>query len=202
MATIVFVAIAYLVGSISFAVLTSRLFNLPDPRTYGSKNPGATNVLRSGKKTVAALTLLGDTAKGWLAVYLAQRFAPQYGLDGATIMAVALAVIAGHSFSVFLHFHGGKGVATTGGVLFAINLWLGLLTLATWLIIAFVTRISSLAALIAAASTPFYAAYIFGWDIRSLAVLVICVFLIWRHQSNIRNLIAGTEPTFEKNKSS
>ncbi|HMJ50063.1 MAG TPA: glycerol-3-phosphate 1-O-acyltransferase PlsY [Burkholderiales bacterium] len=201
MATIVFIAIAYLIGSISFAVLTSRLFNMPDPRTYGSKNPGATNVLRSGKKAVAALTLLGDAAKGWLAVYLAQQFAPQYGLGGEAIIAVAVAVIAGHSYSIFLRFHGGKGVATTGGVLFAINLLLGLSALATWLVVAFITRVSSLAALITAVLAPFYALYIFGWDSRSLAVLVICLFLIWRHQSNIRRLIAGTEEKLEKRES-
>jgi acyl phosphate:glycerol-3-phosphate acyltransferase len=198
MATIVFIVIAYLIGSISFAVVTSLVFRMPDPRTYGSKNPGATNVLRSGKKVVAALTLLGDAAKGWLAVYLAQRFAPQYGLDGVTITAVAMAVVLGHSYSVFLRFYGGKGVATTGGVLLALNLWLVVSALATWLIIAFITRISSIAALVAAGLTPFYAVYIFGWDMRSLTVLVICLFLIWRHQSNIRKLIAGTEPSFHK----
>ena len=198
MATIVFIIIAYLIGSVSFAVLLSRLYRLPDPRTYGSKNPGATNVLRTGKKTVAALTLLGDAAKGWFAVYLAQHFASKYSLGSATLAAVALAVFLGHSYSVFLRFHGGKGVATTGGVLFALNLWLGLSTLATWLVIALVSRISSLAALVAAVLAPLYAFYIFGWDSRSLGVLVLSLLLIWRHQSNIRNLIAGTEATFDK----
>jgi glycerol-3-phosphate acyltransferase PlsY len=198
MATIALIVIAYLLGSVPFAVLMSRWFRMPDPRTYGSKNPGATNVLRTGRKTVAALTLLGDAVKGWLAVYLAYHFAPKYGLGGATIGAVALAVFLGHLYSLFLGFRGGKGVATTGGVLLALNMWLGFSTLATWLIIAFLTRISSLAALVAAVVAPFFAVYIFGWDMRSLAVLVICLFLIWRHQSNIRRLIAGNEDTFEK----
>ncbi len=198
MATIVFIVIAYLIGSVSFAVLMSRLFHLPDPRTYGSKNPGATNVLRTGRKTVAALTLLGDATKGWLAVYLAQHFASRYGLGSVTIAAVALAVILGHSYSVFLRFRGGKGVATTCGVLLALNIWLALTTLATWLVIAIVSRISSLAALVAAVMAPIYAFYIFGWDTRSFAVLALSLLLIWRHQSNIRNLIAGTEDTFGK----
>lgn len=198
MATIVFIVIAYLIGSVSFAVLISRLFRLPDPRTYGSKNPGASNVLRTGRKAAAALTLLGDAAKGWLAVYLAQHFASRYGLGSATLAAVALAVFLGHSYSVFLRFQGGKGVATSLGVLLALNLWLGLSTLATWLVIAIISRISSLSALVAAVLVPLYAFYIFGWDSRSFAVLVISLLLIWRHQSNIRNLIAGTEATFEK----
>lgn len=198
MATIALIVIAYLLGSVSFAVLMSRLFRLPDPRTYGSKNPGASNVLRTGRKAAAALTLLGDAAKGWLAVYLAQHFASRYGLGSATLAAVALAVFLGHSYSVFLRFQGGKGVATSLGVLLALNLWLGFSTLATWLVIAIVWRISSLAALVAAVMVPLYAFYIFGWDSRSFAVLVLSLLLIWRHQSNIRNLIAGTEATFGK----
>lgn len=199
MATIVFIVVAYLIGSVPFAVLMSRLFRLPDPRTYGSKNPGATNVLRTGRKAVAALTLLGDVVKGWLAVQLAQHLAPQYGLGSATVAAVALAVFLGHLYSVFLRFHGGKGVATALGVLLALDPWLGLATLATWLIVAFIWRLSSLAALVAAGLVPFYALYIFGWNNNyTLAVLVLSLLLIWRHQSNIRNLIAGTEGTFEK----
>lgn len=198
MATIALIVIAYLLGSVSFAVLMSHLFRLPDPRTYGSKNPGASNVLRTGRKAAAALTLLGDAAKGWLAVYLAQHFASRYGLGSATLAAVALAVFLGHSYSVFLRFQGGKGVATSCGVLLALNLWLGLSTLATWLVIAIISRISSLAALVAAVLAPLYAFYIFGWDSRSFAVLVLSLLLVWRHQSNIRNLIAGTEATFGK----
>ncbi|HMK14771.1 MAG TPA: glycerol-3-phosphate 1-O-acyltransferase PlsY [Burkholderiales bacterium] len=198
MATIALIVIAYLLGSVSFAMLMSRLFHLPDPRTYGSKNPGATNVLRTGRKTVAALTLLGDGAKGWLAVYLAQHFASRYGLGSPTIAAVALAVVLGHSYSLFLNFHGGKGVATTCGVLLALNIWLGLATLATWLVVAIISRISSLSALFAAVMAPIYAFYIFGWDSRSFAVLVLTLLLVWRHQSNIRSLIAGTEASFKK----
>jgi glycerol-3-phosphate acyltransferase PlsY len=201
MATIVFIVVAYLIGSVPFAVLMSRLFRLPDPRTYGSKNPGATNVLRTGRKAVAALTLLGDAVKGWLAVQLAQHLAPQYGLGSATVAAVALAVFLGHLYSVFLRFHGGKGVATALGVLLALDPWLGLATLATWLIVAFIWRFSSLAALVAAVLVPFYALYIFGWNSYTLAVLVISLLLIWRHQSNIRNLIAGTEGRFGKRES-
>jgi len=198
MATIVFIVVAYLIGSVPFAVLMSRLFRLPDPRTYGSKNPGATNVLRTGRKAVAALTLLGDVAKGWLAVQFAQHLAPQFGLGSATVAAAALAVFLGHLYSVFLRFHGGKGVATALGVLLALDPWLGLATLATWLIVAFIWRFSSLAALVAAVLVPFYALYIFGWNSYTLAVLVVSLLLIWRHQSNIRNLIAGTEGTFKK----
>jgi len=200
MATIVFIVIAYLIGSVSFAVLMSRLFHLPDPRTYGSRNPGATNVMRTGRKNVAALTLLGDAAKGWLAVYLVQHFASRYGLGSPTIAAVALAVFLGHSYSVFLRFRGGKGVATTCGVLLALNIWLGLMTLATWLVIFIVSRISSFAALVAAVMAPIFAFYIFGWDSRSFAVLALSLLLVWRHQSNIRNLIAGTEASFKKRK--
>jgi len=198
MATIALIVIAYLLGSVSFAMLMSRLFHLPDPRTYGSKNPGATNVLRTGRKTVAALTLLGDGAKGWLAVYLAQHFASRYGLGSPTIAAVALAVVLGHSYSLFLNFHGGKGVATTCGVLLALNIWLVLATLATWLVVAIISRISSLSALFAAVMAPIFAFYIFGWDSRSFAVLVLTLLLVWRHQSNIRSLIAGTEASFKK----
>ena len=153
MLTIVFVIAAYLLGSISFAVITSKLFGLADPRTYGSGNPGATNVLRSGKKAAAALTLFGDAAKGWLAGFLAIQFA----LPDVQIALVVLAVFLGHLFPVFLRFKGGKGVATALGVLLALNVWLGLGGLATWLLIAAVFRLSSLSALVAAATTPVYA---------------------------------------------
>ena len=126
MPTIVFAVVAYLIGSLSFAVITSKLFGLPDPRTFGSKNPGATNVLRTGKKAAAALTLLGDSAKGWLAVFLAQRFAADFGLGDTAIAAVAIAVFLGHIYPVFFGFQGGKGVATALGILLALDLWLGL----------------------------------------------------------------------------
>lgn len=135
MLTILAGIIAYLIGSISFAVIVSRAYGIADPRTYGSKNPGATNVLRSGKKSAAALTLLGDAVKGWLAVFLAQWFGPRYGVDESGIALVAIAVFLGHLFPVFFRFQGGKGVATALGILLAIDIWLGLATLATWIIV-------------------------------------------------------------------
>ncbi|MDR0480606.1 MAG: glycerol-3-phosphate 1-O-acyltransferase PlsY, partial [Gallionellaceae bacterium] len=150
---LLFVVGAYLLGSIPFAVLTSKAFGLADPRTYGSGNPGATNVLRSGKKMAAALTLLGDAAKGWLAGWLARHY-----LGGADAVAlVAIAVFLGHVFPIFLRFKGGKGVATALGVLLGLDVWVGLLVLATWLVVALVSRYSSLSALVAAVAAPFYA---------------------------------------------
>ena len=190
MMTLAFVVCAYLIGSVSFAVLMSKAFDLPDPRTYGSHNPGATNVLRSGKKAAAALTLLGDAAKGWLAVWLAQHFMP-----GDTTLAamVVLAVFSGHVFPVFLRFQGGKGVATALGVLLALNVWLGLAALATWLLVALVFRMSSLAALMAAAGAPIYAMLLGMQHEYVLASGLMSLLLIWRHKSNIRNLLAGKE---------
>lgn len=193
MLTIVFIFAAYLLGSVSFAVVTSKLFGLADPRTYGSGNPGATNVLRSGKKAAAALTLIGDAAKGWLAVFLAIR----YSLPGEQYLmlpaAVAIAVFVGHLYPVFLHFKGGKGVATALGVLLALNLLVGLGGLATWLIMVFMFRYSSLAALAAAVATPAYA-YLLGLpNAWVLASGIMSLLLIWRHKSNIRNLLAGKE---------
>ncbi len=190
MMTAVFVVCAYLLGSVSFAVLMSRAFRLPDPRTYGSGNPGATNVLRSGKKTAAALTLLGDAAKGWLAVWLAQYFMPG---DYMLVAAVALAVFLGHLFPVFLRFKGGKGVATALGVLLALNVWLGLAALATWLLVALVFRWSSLAALLAAVGAPIYAILLTMPREYVLVSAVISLLLIWRHKGNIQNLLAGKE---------
>lgn len=198
MTLLVFILMAYLLGSISFGVLASRIFRLPDPRTYGSKNPGATNVLRSGKKAAAALTLLGDAGKGWLSVALAQHFAPAWGLGEGTIAAVALAVFLGHLFPVFLHFNGGKGVATALGVLFGFNLWMGLLAIATWLMTAAAWRISSLSALAAAALAPVYALYFLGFGANTLVVLIMSLLLIWRHKSNIDSLIAGKETRIGK----
>jgi len=189
MLTIVFVIAAYLLGSISFAVITSKLFALPDPRTYGSGNPGATNVLRSGKKAAAALTLFGDAAKGWLAVFLAIWFV----LPDVQIALVALAVFLGHVFPVFLRFKGGKGVATALGVLLALNVWLGLGGLATWLLVAAVFRLSSLAALVAAVATPVYAVLLGLPREWVLASGVMSLLLIWRHKNNIQNLLAGKE---------
>jgi glycerol-3-phosphate acyltransferase PlsY len=190
MLTLAFVVAAYLLGSVSFAVLMSKAFALPDPRTYGSQNPGATNVLRSGKKAAAALTLLGDAAKGTVAVVLVQLYAPQ---NYTLIAAVAIAVFVGHLFPVFLRFKGGKGVATALGVLLALNLWLGLACLCTWLMVALVFRLSSLAALLAAAATPVYA-YLFGLPREYLLVATaLSLLLIWRHKANIQNLLAGKE---------
>lgn len=198
MTTIVFVLLSYLIGSISFAVVTSKLFGLPDPRTFGSKNPGATNVLRTGKKAAAALTLLGDAAKGWLAVWLALRYAPDFGLDDLAIAGCALAVFLGHVYPVFFGFQGGKGVATALGILTALNPWLGLALLATWLAAAFIWRISSLSALIASVCAPLY-----GWLLLPSGVLVggvaiLSILLVWRHQSNIRNLLSGREGAIGK----
>jgi len=197
MLTIVFVIAAYLLGSISFAVITSKLFGLADPRTYGSGNPGATNVLRSGKKAAAALTLFGDAAKGWLAVSLAIRFA----LPDVLVALVALAVFLGHLFPVFLRFKGGKGVATALGVLLALNVWLGLGGLATWLLTAAAFRLSSLSALVAAAATPVYAVLLGLPREWVLASGFMSLLLIWRHKSNIRNLLAGKEAKIGKSKS-
>ena len=197
MIILVFVICAYLLGSISFAVIMSRLFTLPDPRTYGSHNPGATNVLRSGNKWAAILTLLGDAAKGWLAVWLAQYFGPQAG-NSLLIVAVALAVFIGHLFPVFLHFKGGKGVATALGVLLALNVWLGLAVLATWILVAMVFRLSSLAALLAAMGAPIFAMVLALPSEYVLAVVGMSLLLIWRHKSNIQNLLAGKESRIAK----
>lgn len=188
------VVVAYLVGSIPFAVVFSRLFGLADPRSYGSKNPGATNVLRSGNKGAAVATLLGDSAKGWLAVFLAQKYGPGYGLGDGTVALVALAVFFGHLFPVFLRFKGGKGVATAAGVLLAADIWLGLATLATWLFVAFTLRYSSLAALIAAVLAPLFAFLLWGRGVMLIAVGIIAMALIVKHWANLQRLMAGTEP--------
>jgi glycerol-3-phosphate acyltransferase PlsY len=193
MLTIVFVIAAYLLGSISFAVVTSKLFGLADPRTYGSGNPGATNVLRSGKKAAAALTLFGDAAKGWLAVFLAIQFSPSDVSYTMLAALVALAVFIGHLFPIFLRFKGGKGVATAFGVLLALNVWLGLATLATWLLTALVFRYSSLSALSAAIGAPVYALLLGLPREWVLASGIMSLLLIWRHKGNIQNLLAGKE---------
>ncbi len=193
MPTIVFVLCAYLIGSLSFAVIVSKAFGLADPRSFGSKNPGATNVLRTGKKLAAVLTLLGDAAKGWLAVFLAVRLGPAYGVSDAGIAAVALAVFMGHVFPLFFGFHGGKGVATALGILLALNAWLGLAVLATWLLATWMWRTSSLSALIAAGFAPLYGVTMFGFNSYSLAVMLLSLLLVWRHMGNIRNLLSGKE---------
>jgi glycerol-3-phosphate acyltransferase PlsY len=192
LALLIAVITAYLLGSISFAVVVSRAFRLPDPREYGSGNPGATNVLRSGRKSAAALTVLGDCGKGWLAVFAAG----QWTVEGtATAMACAsVAVILGHMYPVFHGFRGGKGVATALGVLLALSPYLGLGVLATWITIAVFFRYSSLAALISALFAVFFTLILFdAAHPFFLAVIVIAALLIWRHRSNIRNLLEGKE---------
>ena len=190
--------VAYLVGSLSFAVVVSRFMGLADPRTYGSNNPGATNVLRSGNKLAAALTLLLDAVKGWLPVWVAVHEGAAYGLGEGTVAMVALAAFAGHVWPVFFRFKGGKGVATAAGVLIGIQPLLGLATLATWLIVAYFSRYSSLAALASALFAPAY--YFLGhrvaWYVDNrvlLAVAVMSAVLIWRHQANIGKLMRGEE---------
>ncbi len=186
------VVVAYLIGSISFAVLVSRALRLPDPRSYGSKNPGATNVLRTGRKAAALLTLLGDGAKGWIAVFVAARLAT--ALPAVQLMAlIAVAVVIGHIFPVFHRFSGGKGVATALGAMLGLSGWLALGATATWLIIAAFFRISSLAALVAAVFSPAFCFLLFGAHPYTYAVAAIAVLLVWRHKKNIRKLIAGTE---------
>jgi len=193
MYTIIFTIAAYLIGSISFAVVMSKAFGLSDPRTYGSKNPGATNVLRSGSKKAAIATLLGDCIKGWFAVWLTIQLADRFDLGDGTVALVAIAVFLGHLWPVFFRFVGGKGVATALGVLLGLNPWLGLATLVTWLVIAYAFRYSSLAALVAALFSPFYYGLLFGADEKLFAVIVMSALLIWRHGKNISNLLAGKE---------
>ncbi len=187
------IVLAYLIGSISFAVVVSRAMGLPDPHSYGSRNPGATNVLRTGNKAAALLTLIGDALKGAVAVGLARWLATRYGFGEWTIAGVALAAFAGHLFPVFHRFAGGKGVATAAGVLLALEPVLGVATLATWLIIAFFFRYSSLAALVSAVFAPFYYVLLWGFDPIALAILVMSALLVWRHRQNIANLMAGKE---------
>ena len=195
---------AYLIGSISFAVVVSKCMRLPDPYSYGSGNPGATNVLRTGNKRAAVLTLLGDALKGFLAVMIARFFLGEAALAndaGAWIMCgVVIAVFLGHLYPVFHGFKGGKGVATACGILFGINLTLGLATLATWLIVAFFLRYSSLAALAAAVFGPIYFIFLFGFQPMAIALSIVCALLIWRHRSNIQNLMNGTETRIGKKK--
>ncbi len=194
MATIVFAVAAYLIGSLSFAVIVSWVFGLPDPHSYGSGNPGATNVLRTGRRLAAALTLAGDCGKGALAVILAKHFAADYGVGMSGIALVAVAVFLGHLYPVFFSFKGGKGVATAIGILCAINLWLGLATFASWLVIMLFFRTVSLASIIAALFAPFYTGWLFGTASPLLpGVLAIAALLIYRHKENIRRLLAGTE---------
>jgi len=196
MNALIFAALGYFLGSLPFAVIVSRAFGLADPRTFGSGNPGATNVLRTGNKLAALLTLLGDAAKGWLAMLLA-------GALGADAIGAAIAGVAaflGHVFPVFLRFKGGKGVATALGVLIGIDGTLAATVAATWLTVAFVGRYSSLAAIAAACVAPTLALQKFGIGAISSAVMFMCLLLLWRHRSNIANLAAGTEGAIGRKK--
>ena len=194
---ILLIPLAYLIGSISFAVVVSKCMRLPDHHSYGSGNPGATNVLRTGNKRAAVLTLLGDALKGFIAVVLARMILGQDALTSSLnswiLCGVVVAVFLGHLFPIFHGFKGGKGVATACGILFGINWILGLATLATWIIVAKFMRYSSLAALAAAVFGPIYFVFLFGFHPMGIALLIVCALLIWRHRSNIRNLMNGTE---------
>ena len=189
MQTALAIIAAYLVGSIPFAMISSKIFGLADPRTYGSGNPGATNVLRSGNKKAALFTLIGDALKGTLAVVVAK----QMGLDDTTIALVALAVFLGHLYPVFLGFKGGKGVATAAGVLFALDPLLGAAVAGTWLLVAYISRYSSLAALVAAAAAPLIAALMHGATNQTIVVGILGMALIGKHWQNIQRLLAGQE---------
>jgi len=192
---VVFIVAAYLLGSVSFGIMMSRAFGLPDPRCVGSGNPGATNVLRSGKKAAAVLTLLGDALKGWLVVWLAM----QSGALMWVVCWVALAVFIGHLYPIYYGFKGGKGVATALGVMLAVSLWLGLAVLLTWLLVFAISRYSSLAAIIAAALAPVYALFLLRpYKDYLLMILAMSVIIIWRHRGNIRKLLDGTEAGFGK----
>jgi len=191
------IPLAYLIGSISFAVVVSKCMNLPDPHSYGSGNPGATNVLRTGNKLAAALTFLGDAIKGYFAVMLARILLGDQSLTSTlgswVLCGVVIAVFLGHLFPIFHGFKGGKGVATACGILFGVNAILGIATLSTWIIVAVFLCYSSLAALVAAVFGPIYFVFLFGFQPMGIALLIVCMLLIWRHRSNIQNLLNGTE---------
>lgn len=196
--SLVAVLVAYLIGSLSFAVIVSRAMGLADPRSFGSGNPGATNVLRSGSKKAAVLTLLLDAAKGWLPVVAVGSFGTPYGLGAGTVALVGLAAFLGHLYPVFFGFKGGKGVATAAGVLLAFQPWLGAATLLTWIIIASFFRYSSLASISAALFAPLY--YLFGdglaWYTEApvtAAIFLMSLLLMWRHRENIGRLVTGKE---------
>ena len=191
------IPIAYLIGSISFAVVVSKCMRLPDPHSYGSGNPGATNVLRTGNKLAAVLTLMGDALKGFLAVMLARIILGDESLTSTLnswlLCCVVVTVFLGHVFPIFHGFKGGKGVATACGILFGINWILGIATLSTWIIVATFMRYSSLAALAAAVFGPIYFVFLFGFQPMAIALVFVCALLIWRHRSNIKNLMNGSE---------
>lgn len=200
------IPIAYLIGSVSFAVVVSKCMRLPDPYSYGSGNPGATNVLRTGNKLAAVLTLIGDALKGYIAVMLARLILGDSSLTSTmgswVLCGVVIAVFVGHLFPIFHGFKGGKGVATACGILFGINWILGVATLSTWIIVAMFMRYSSLAALAAAVFGPIYFVFLFGLQPIGLALLVVCLLLIWRHRGNIQNLMNGTESRIGSKKKS
>jgi len=189
MTLVAFALAAYLIGSLPFAVIVSRLMGLPDPRSYGSGNPGTTNVLRTGNKIAALLTLAGDAAKGWFAVWLAMRL----GAGPPAIAVVAIAVFLGHVFSVFLRFKGGKGVATAAGVLFALDWRVGVATLVAWLTVVVVSRYSSLGAIVAAVFGPFALWHYGAPDVVLYSAIAMCALLVWRHEANIVKLLRGEE---------
>jgi len=193
MTTLVLVVLAYLIGSLPFAVIVSRAFGLADPRSYGSKNPGATNVMRSGNKLAAALTLLGDACKGWLAVWLAGRFGPQLGGVDLDVALAGAAAFVGHLFPLFLGFRGGKGVATAAGVLIGFNPWIALGLLGVWLATVSLLRYSSLGAVAAAVAAPLAFLVFRGIDAYLAATVLMSALLLWRHRGNIRRLLAGEE---------
>lgn len=200
------IPIAYLIGSVSFAVVVSKCMRLPDPHSYGSGNPGATNVLRTGNKLAAVLTLIGDALKGYFAVMLARVLLGDQSLTSTVsswlLCGVVIAVFLGHLFPIFHGFKGGKGVATACGILFGINWILGAATLGTWIIVATFMRYSSLAALAAAVFGPIYFVFLFGFQPMGIALLIVCFLLIWRHRSNIQNLLNGTETRIGSKKKS
>jgi glycerol-3-phosphate acyltransferase PlsY len=203
---VLLIPIAYLIGSISFAVVVSKCMRLPDPHTYGSGNPGATNVLRTGNKLAAALTFIGDALKGYFAVMLARIILGDQSLTSTlsswVLCGVVIAVFLGHLFPIFHGFKGGKGVATACGILFGVNVILGIATLSTWIIVAVFLRYSSLAALAAAVFGPIYFVFLFGFQPMGIALLAVCSLLIWRHRSNITNLLNGTESRIGSQKKS
>lgn len=198
LADLIAAVIAYLIGSLSFAVIVSRALGLPDPHSYGSGNPGATNVLRSGSKKAAILTLLGDTSKGVVAVLLAKFFAAQFGITAAGIALVAIAVFLGHLWPAFFGFKGGKGVATAAGVLWALDWRIGLGLTLIWALVFAVTRVSSLAALIGSACAPILAFLFIGIGPSFYAASLLAALLLWRHQENISRLVSGDEGSFKK----
>jgi glycerol-3-phosphate acyltransferase PlsY len=193
MISALFTLLAYLLGSVSFAVVISRLLRLPDPRTYGSGNPGATNVLRSGSKVAAALTLLGDLLKGAVAVWATQALGPRLAVGEGTVALVAVAAFGGHLYPVFFRFKGGKGVATAAGILLALSPWLGLAALAVFAVVIAASRIVSLASVSAAVAAAIVAPLLLGWAPIALAVLLMAALVVWRHRQNLQRLLAGQE---------